>query len=512
MAIYNAYLEGAEREAAILDMEINNQYEKLSMLYEMSLMELDQIKKDIELKVFKESGTYDDYEYLIAEAEAQASQDQKNLISQILDWFSNLIQKMVNGVKNFFNSSKAVPANTPVEAPEEFFNKDLDKKADGIMDILNGINEKSAPGFFTSTLGQILGVGVAAASIFVINRASKNKKSTAGEVTEEVKTAEGLQGKLNSAVVKIRNLLDKLSNAPFIGTFCAAAKDALDNIAKPVAQWLQDKINWGADILKSIPAVKAAADGINNAIDAAGNKINQLRGKKDETTTATPTQPTQSGPATINSATPNKGNSRIKVSYIDNSTGTPTQKTAYVNPSGKVMNNKSTDGTAIPAAIVNAIQTSQPVKDAMTAIANNISNNAMKNSPQAQLATGTQVNTANQNAAAQNAANQKAQKKAEQQKAKAEKKRAKIENNAMQNSPNAQLINNESVEAIREELGENYTVEIADDGVLEITINTILEMPEDYLSTTQSIFGMIAEEEANEDPELLELQKLFDEI
>jgi hypothetical protein len=115
MAIYNAYLEGADREAAILDMELNNQYDKLSMLFEMSLMELDQVKRDIELKVFKESGTYDDLEYLISEAEAQVAQDQTNIISQILQWFANAIQTLFTNIKNFFTGAKNIPDDTEVQ-------------------------------------------------------------------------------------------------------------------------------------------------------------------------------------------------------------------------------------------------------------------------------------------------------------------------------------------------------------------------------------------------------------
>lgn len=457
MAIYNAYLEGAEREAAILEMELDNQYEKLSMLYEMSLMELNQIKKDLELKVFKESGTYDDLEYLISEAEEQAGQDQKNILSQILDWFSRAIQKMVTSIRNFFTGAKNVPDDSEVDAPDEFFDADKDGKASSILKMLQGIDANSTPNFFETSLGKILGVGVAAGSIFVINRAvSKSKKVKAKAIKDEVKKAEGMEGQLNAVVTKIKQVLDSAANLPIIGQFCTTAKGILDNTVKPISDWLQDKINWGAELLKTNTIVQGAANTINQGIDAAKNQINKtLHGNKTQKVNDV---------VGVTSATPEANNTRIKVAYVDKSSGKDEPKRTTVNLSGQVMDKN------IPAKVRQGIQNSEAVKNALAAI---------------------------------NTANQKANEKAV--------KAAPVNNAQTQTQTPAQPVT-ASAEDLQLELGDNYTVEVAEDGAIEINLNTVIEMPEDYLSTTESIFGMVAEEEASEDPELEELQKLFEEF
>lgn len=472
MAIYNAYLEGAEREAAIFNMEINNQYEKLSMLYEMTVMELDQAKKDIELKVFRESGTYDDLEYLISEAEEQAAQDQKNVISQILDWFSRAIQKMVTSIKNFFTGAKDVPDNAEIDVPEEFLNADKDSKAISILQTLQGINENTAPNFFESSLGKILGVGVAAGSIFVINRAvAKSKKSTAKAVKDEVKKAEGMQGQLNKVIGRIKQVLDSASNLPIIGQFCTTAKGVLDNTVKPISDWLQDKIAWGGDILKSVPVVQNAANAVNNGIDAVKGQINNVKGAVNKQLHGNKTQQVNDAVG-VTSATPDGNNTRIKVAYVDKSSGKDEPKRTTVDLNGKVLD------TSIPAKVRQGIQNSEAVKSALAAIKS--ATQKPNNKPAKPANTPTQQQTPAQ------------------------------QPQTTTQAP-AQPVT-ASAKDLQIELGDNYTVEVAEDGVIEVIINEAVEIPDDYLSTTESIFGMIAEEEANEDPELIELQKLFEEL
>lgn len=448
MAIYNAYLEGAEREAAILEMEFDNQYEKLSMLYEMSLMELNQVKKDLELKVFKESGTYDDLEYLISEAEEQTAQDQKNILSQILDWFSRTIQKMVTSIKNFFTGAKNVPDDSEVDAPEEFFDADKDGKASSILKMLQGIDENTAPNFFETSLGKILGVGVAAGSIFVINRAvSKSKKVKAKAIKDEVKKAEGLEGQLNAVVGKIKQVLENASNLPVIGQFCTTAKGVLDNTVKPISDWLQDKINWGAELLKTNPVVQNVANAVT------GNKAG---------TAPAATNTAAAGPDQVKSATLNSSKTGIVATVSENG------KTRKINLNGDGVITNAEDKQPISPALKQLVEGSSQVAGAKERFNKAKELLAKKNQATAAPAAGTQTQTATP-------------------------------------APGKEFAEDSL------DFGDDYTLEVTDDGFF-INIIPVLEMPEDYLSTTQSIFGMIAEEEASEDPELEELQKLFSEF
>ena len=86
-------------------------------------------------------------------------------------------------------------------------------------------------------------------------------------------------------------------------------------------------------------------------------------------------------------------------------------------------------------------------------------------------------------------------------------------NNTQQNNGAPQ---NNTTPPAGKESADSFTIgdlifESAGDDDWNITYNRVIDIEEatNYISTTQSIFGMIAEEEANDDPELLELQELF---
>ena len=143
--------------------------------------------------------------------------------------------------------------------------------------------------------------------------------------------------------------------------------------------------------------------------------------------------------------------------FTDNSSGQPVARKVYLNKDGKVTG--SGDGKPIPANAKSIIEGSEAVRNAAARITKAAEKTAMKNSPNAQMTQS-----------------------------------------------------NEAAEDLRLELGDSYTVEIAEDDMIDVIINEAFDVPEDYLTTTQSIFGIIAEQEAAEDPEFEELQKLFSEL
>jgi hypothetical protein len=92
-ALYNEYLTGEDRALAIIEANANAQFAKLDVLYEAVNAKLNADLLAAEAKVLTESGTYDDLELLYTEAEKEADKAKESLL-----------QKIINGIINFFNS------------------------------------------------------------------------------------------------------------------------------------------------------------------------------------------------------------------------------------------------------------------------------------------------------------------------------------------------------------------------------------------------------------------------
>ena len=464
MAIYNAYLEGAERDAAILSMEMDNQYDKLSMLYEMTLMELAQVKKDIELKVFKESGTYDDLEYLISEAEAQVAQDQTNVLSQILQWFANAIQKMITGIKNFFTGAKDIPDDTEaqVELPEK--ETEMFTKINGILNSVAGMDGKITMDGVLKVVAGALGVGGTLAGLGAVwNKFDQDHKIKArimkwGAVKAINAACNKSVGALNKIITDVINKIQDTGVGRWI----------CDQILRPIQQRCDNIINICNGAIQTFKA------NIGKAVDAVKGAVSGNKKDNNPNAPAAPADGNAGGPGSVSSANPDKGNARINVTFVDNTSGTPVTRRAALDISGKIIGAK--DGKPVSANLKAIIQNSDQVKAAVEAIKN-------KNAKAAQTQpANNQTNPAPAPAPAAPAA------------------------------PATQPAVKESFDIGDFDLGDDYTIEIAEDGVLEITINTVFECPDYYKSTMESIFGMVAEEEANEDPELKELQDFFGEF
>lgn len=121
--IYNAYLEGEDRDFAIMEAESNMIFNKLFAMLEMVDMRLELNKEAAEYKVLKESGTYEDLQYLYTEAENEANQEKQGIIQTIIDAVKNIISAISNGIKNFFGKHKNDNPNETVEVDGEAWDK-----------------------------------------------------------------------------------------------------------------------------------------------------------------------------------------------------------------------------------------------------------------------------------------------------------------------------------------------------------------------------------------------------
>lgn len=121
--IYNAYLEGEDRDFAIMEAESNMIFNKLFAMLEMVDMRLELNKEAAEYKVLKESGTYEDLQYLYTEAENEANQEKQGIIQTIINAIKNIISAISNGIKNFFGKHKNDNPNEMIEVDGEAWDK-----------------------------------------------------------------------------------------------------------------------------------------------------------------------------------------------------------------------------------------------------------------------------------------------------------------------------------------------------------------------------------------------------
>ena len=102
MSLYNEYLTGSEREAAIIVAESEAQFAKLNILFEAVDATLGANMLAAEAKVFAENGTYDDLTMLYKEAGEEAVQKKQGIIATIINAIANLFTKIGNFINNKF--------------------------------------------------------------------------------------------------------------------------------------------------------------------------------------------------------------------------------------------------------------------------------------------------------------------------------------------------------------------------------------------------------------------------
>lgn len=127
--IYNSYLSGKEREEAIEESSIELLFNKLDMMYEMADMEYQNDIQSAEFKVLKESGTYDDLQYLVEVATEENTEKKKGIIKTLIEAIANIFKKIADAMHKF-----VIKGNDDEEAdvPDDFI-----KKHNAIMDFWN---------------------------------------------------------------------------------------------------------------------------------------------------------------------------------------------------------------------------------------------------------------------------------------------------------------------------------------------------------------------------------------
>lgn len=258
MNIFNGYLEGDERNLAIESAKLENEYTKLTTLFEMTQLQVEQMHRDAEMKVFEEAGTYDDLTYLYQEADAEVNEQRKNILQKIIDWFAKIFSKIGNAIKNFFTMGDA---DTEVEAPVEVVEKvgALEKCWSNMQ---NGL-AKLRNGDFSGAL-DILKV-VALPATIAVGGAVTYKKYKKGELDGIVKKLDGIKEKAQSAFDGIKSKISGLTNS-----------DEQNNAQKSLNPF-QKFISWINDAISKITsfvagAIKGVKSGSSDAADAEDKK------------------------------------------------------------------------------------------------------------------------------------------------------------------------------------------------------------------------------------------------
>lgn len=350
--IYNGYLTGEERAYAIEIAEANNMIDKGMALLEMCIIQGEQIKKDAELKVFKESGTYDDYAYLMEEAEKATEEKKQGAFVTIIEGIIQLITSLFKGVASLFK--KADPqAKVDVDVETDSAMKWTDKFGPVLSTI--GDTLSGAPTAILSLPGKIAEVvkdnplktaGATATAVTVAVLQAKfdilDKAKTA--LTKGLKAAENKAdetfGKEN--VDKVRGIFTSIQGMisshiqPVLNKFTEALKKA-GQAVKDGAEVVKDKVTGKKDDEKA-PQEGAPATDANNP-----------QATPPQQGTTTPTQPaTPQAQAVQNYATNQQQPQQMQTrAYTANPNEGDQGRQYTINLQGQVVGIKDAYGTQL---------------------------------------------------------------------------------------------------------------------------------------------------------------------
>lgn len=210
-ALYNEYLTGAEREAAIIVAEADAQIARLNVLFEAVDATLEANMLCAEAKVFAENGTYDDLTMLYTEAQQEATQKKQGIIASIVQAIANLFAKIGNFISSKFGKKlENIPeGNIKIDANLEkemnifkkawnYIKSPFEKVAAGTDAGLNEEDIKKAWGQIAAEIGAVTAAG-AATALVVVNR------EKIGSWIEDIR--DNIQKKVESAIAKLEAFL-----------------------------------------------------------------------------------------------------------------------------------------------------------------------------------------------------------------------------------------------------------------------------------------------------------------
>lgn len=178
---------------------------KLTTMFEMVEMKEQTMMREAAYKVYSESGTSDDLEFLYTEAETNASEKKRNILERIFDGITGIIKKIFDAIKDILNIKSAVKENNePVSISEESVDKSV---IDKIKDAFNKIPKS------VKTAGAILSIGAIIAGVVAFLESKKNSKPKMIEakptlLLEMTETLEKVTEDINNTMENIKEAAD----------------------------------------------------------------------------------------------------------------------------------------------------------------------------------------------------------------------------------------------------------------------------------------------------------------
>lgn len=325
MSIYFDYLSDYERSIMIESVKFNNEFDKLQTLYEMTNLHLSQLEREAEHKVFAESGSYDDFAYLLQEAGEEALQQKQNILQKIVALIKSFFDKITGRSKQI--KSSELPPDTMINVPEEAIKQ---------SSIITSAVDKMGEGFTRFASGDIGGAfnifknAIVPVSIVSITGAVTYKqisKRYGEQISDKMKaTSDKLKGWWDQITTKIP-LLKSVAESDLANKCMHPIKtimSAIDSICGSIDHGVQSASNGNKGNQKKKPNNKNK----NNAQNVANEERSRLLAKNNVLE-----KPDQSGGKYV----------------IDRTTGEIT----HVDANGNLIEN---DKTPIPRHVVQAAQ------------------------------------------------------------------------------------------------------------------------------------------------------------
>lgn len=265
MAIYKDYLVGDERQEAIEEATIFNEIDNLFDAFEMTNIRLNQMYRNAEMKVFSESGTYDDLTYLIQEADGEVVEQRDGILQKIINGIKSILSK----IKNFIMGSKG--KGKPDDEVE--VNSGLIAATDKIAAKWNEVK---------GTTGGKIGIAVAAIAtvaggIALTGTVVKKKRS---EVEEKQNTINSISDWLNQGIDKIKSLFTgKGTNEQSEAQKQLQPFNKVTSVLNSIASGFSKALNSVGEAVSNV--VNAKKNKNEKMVRDAGNKVEAMTANKN---------------------------------------------------------------------------------------------------------------------------------------------------------------------------------------------------------------------------------------
>ena len=305
-ALYNEYLTGAEREAAIDEAVAAAEYAKLNLLYEAVDAKLEADMLAAEAKVLTENGTYDDLTMLYMEANQEADAKKENLITRFINWITGVFTKLGQWLTGSAKSKiENLPANATVNISEE-----EEKHINGLNDVINWFTKPfevlkgGTAGGYTEeeiskswkTVAVEIGIGATAAAATTVFSIKKSREWALDLIDDLKKKSDGLLSMikgLNATKFVSDNVNAATSDATSDNADATDKNGSGKSLLNKASETFSKILKYVIDRLNDVKNfIKKLIGSITNRVDNTNNAENQ-EAPKEETPTNTEETPTE---------------------------------------------------------------------------------------------------------------------------------------------------------------------------------------------------------------------------